>query len=92
MSQPFQILKMDRRRGNIVVSRRGTMEETRAEQRSELVQNLAEGQIVDGVVKNITDYGAFVDLGGIDGLLHVTDIAWKRVNHPNDVLTCRPAR
>jgi small subunit ribosomal protein S1 len=86
VSQPFQILKMDRRRGNIVVSRRAIMEETRAEQRSELVQNLAEGQIVDGVVKNITDYGAFVDLGGIDGLLHVTDIAWKRVNHPSDVL------
>jgi small subunit ribosomal protein S1 len=87
VSTPFQILKMDRRRGNIVVSRRAIMEETRAEQRSELVQNLAEGQIVDGVVKNITDYGAFVDLGGIDGLLHVTDIAWKRVNHPSDVLT-----
>ncbi|MEO6609199.1 MAG: 30S ribosomal protein S1 [Aestuariivirga sp.] len=86
VSQPFQILKMDRRRGNIVVSRRAIMEETRAEQRSELVQNLAEGQVADGVVKNITDYGAFVDLGGIDGLLHVTDIAWKRVNHPSDVL------
>ncbi len=86
ISQPFQILKMDRRRGNIVVSRRAIMEETRAEQRSELVQNLAEGQVVDGVVKNITDYGAFVDLGGIDGLLHVTDVAWKRVNHPSDVL------
>ena len=86
VSQPFQILKMDRKRGNIVVSRRAIMEETRAEQRSELVQNLAEGQVVDGVVKNITDYGAFVDLGGIDGLLHVTDIAWKRVNHPSDVL------
>eukprot|EP01030_Chromulinospumella_sphaerica_P025355 gene25355-25497_t len=77
VNQPFQILKMDRRRGNIVVSRRAIMEETRAEQRSELVQNLAEGQVVEGVVKNITDYGAFVDLGGIDGLLHVTDIAWK---------------
>jgi small subunit ribosomal protein S1 len=87
VSQPFVILKMDRRRGNIVVSRRAVMEETRAEQRSELVQNLGEGQVVDGVVKNITDYGAFVDLGGIDGLLHVTDIAWKRVNHPSDVLT-----
>jgi small subunit ribosomal protein S1 len=87
VATPFQILKMDRRRGNIVVSRRAIMEETRAEQRSELVQNLAEGQIVDGVVKNITDYGAFVDLGGIDGLLHVTDIAWKRVNHPSDVLS-----
>ncbi|HEY5363115.1 MAG TPA: 30S ribosomal protein S1 [Aestuariivirga sp.] len=87
VSQPFQILKMDRKRGNIVVSRRAIMEETRAEQRSELVGNLAEGQVVEGVVKNITDYGAFVDLGGIDGLLHVTDIAWKRVNHPSDVLT-----
>jgi small subunit ribosomal protein S1 len=87
ITQPFQILKMDRRRGNIVVSRRAIMEETRAEQRSELVQNLSEGQVLDGVVKNITDYGAFVDLGGIDGLLHVTDIAWKRVNHPSDVLS-----
>src|SRR4051812_7359222 len=87
VTQPFQILKMDRRRGNIVVSRRAIMEETRAEQRSELVQNLSESQVLDGVVKNITDYGAFVDLGGIDGLLHVTDIAWKRVNHPSDVLS-----
>src|SRR6188768_4144161 len=84
--QPFQILKMDRRRGNIVVSRRSVLEETRAEQRQELVQNLEEGQVIDGVVKNITDYGAFVDLGGIDGLLHVTDIAWRRVNHPTEVL------
>ena len=85
-AQPFQILKMDRRRGNIVVSRRTVLEETRAEQRQELVQNLEEGQVIDGVVKNITDYGAFVDLGGIDGLLHVTDIAWRRVNHPTEVL------
>ncbi|GLK73258.1 30S ribosomal protein S1 [Ancylobacter dichloromethanicus] len=85
--QPFQILKMDRRRGNIVVSRRTVLEETRAEQRHELVQNLEEGQVIDGVVKNITDYGAFVDLGGIDGLLHVTDIAWRRVNHPTEVLS-----
>jgi small subunit ribosomal protein S1 len=85
--QQFQILKMDRRRGNIVVSRRTVLEETRAEQRQELVQNLEEGQVIDGVVKNITDYGAFVDLGGIDGLLHVTDIAWRRVNHPTEVLT-----
>ncbi|WP_421725560.1 30S ribosomal protein S1 [Bauldia sp.] len=85
--QPFQILKMDKRRGNIVVSRRTVLEETRAEQRSELVQSLEEGQIIDGVVKNITDYGAFVDLGGIDGLLHVTDIAWRRINHPSEVLT-----
>ena len=77
---------MDRRRGNIVVSRRTVLEETRAEQRQELVQNLEEGQVIDGVVKNITDYGAFVDLGGIDGLLHVTDIAWRRVNHPTEVL------
>ena len=85
--QPFQILKMDRRRGNIVVSRRAIMEETRAEARNEIVQNLVEGQTVEGVVKNITDYGAFVDLGGVDGLLHVTDIAWRRVNHPSEVLT-----
>ncbi len=84
--QPFQILKMDKRRGNIVVSRRAILEESRAEQRSEIVQQLEEGQVVDGVVKNITDYGAFVDLGGIDGLLHVTDIAWRRVNHPSEVL------
>ncbi|GLR47230.1 30S ribosomal protein S1 [Sphingomonas astaxanthinifaciens] len=84
--QPFQILKMDRRRGNIVVSRRAILEETRAEQRSGLIQSLAEGQIIEGVVKNITDYGAFVDLGGIDGLLHVTDISYKRVNHPSEVL------
>ena len=85
--QPFQILKMDRRRGNIVVSRRTVLEESRAEQRHEIVANLAEGQVVDGTVKNLTDYGAFVDLGGIDGLLHVTDIAWRRVNHPSEVLT-----
>ncbi|UXM95247.1 MULTISPECIES: 30S ribosomal protein S1 [unclassified Bartonella] len=85
--QPFEILKMDRRRGNIVVSRRTVLEESRAEQRSEIVQNLEEGQVVDGVVKNITDYGAFVDLGGIDGLLHVTDMAWRRVNHPSEILT-----
>ena len=84
--QPFQILKMDRARGNIVVSRRAVLEETRAEQRSELIQGLKEGMILDGVVKNITDYGAFVDLGGVDGLLHVTDIAWRRVNHPAEAL------
>ena len=87
VTQPFQILKMDRRRGNIVVSRRTVLEESRAEQRHEIVANLAEGQVIDGTVKNITDYGAFVDLGGIDGLLHVTDIAWRRVNHPTEVLT-----
>ncbi|MDJ0277549.1 30S ribosomal protein S1 [Sphingomonas sp. 2R-10] len=84
--QPFQILKMDRKRGNIVVSRRAVLEETRAEQRSGLIQSLAEGQVIDGVVKNITDYGAFVDLGGIDGLLHVTDLSYKRVGHPSEVL------
>ena len=83
---PFEILKMDRRRGNIVVSRRTVLEESRAEQRNEIVSNLVEGQVIDGTVKNITDYGAFVDLGGIDGLLHVTDIAWRRVNHPSEVL------
>jgi small subunit ribosomal protein S1 len=85
--QPFQILKMDRSRGNIVVSRRAVLEESRAEARSELVANLKEGQILNGVVKNITDYGAFVDLGGVDGLLHVTDIAWRRINHPSEALT-----
>ena len=86
LPQPFQILKMDRRRGNIVVSRRAILEETRAEQRSGLILSLTEGQMVDGVVKNITDYGAFVDLGGIDGLLHVTDISYKRVGHPSEVI------
>ena len=86
MPQPFQILKMDRARGNIVVSRRAVLEETRAEQRTELIQGLKEGMILDGVVKNITDYGAFVDLGGVDGLLHVTDIAWRRINHPAEAL------
>ncbi len=84
--QPFQILKMDRSRGNIVVSRRAVLEESRAEQRSELVASLKEGQVLQGVVKNITDYGAFVDLGGVDGLLHVTDIAWRRINHPSEAL------
>ena len=84
--QPFAILKMDRPRGNIVVSRRAILEEARAEQRTELVGQLQEGEIREGVVKNITDYGAFVDLGGIDGLLHVTDMSWKRVNHPSQVL------
>jgi small subunit ribosomal protein S1 len=84
--QPFQILKMDRARGNIVVSRRAVLEETRAEERTELISNLTEGQVLEGVVKNITDYGAFVDLGGVDGLLHVTDIAWKRINHPSEAL------
>ena len=87
LKQPFVILKMDRRRGNIVVSRRAILEESRAEQRAEVIGNLTEGQAVDGVVKNITEYGAFVDLGGVDGLLHVTDMAWRRVNHPTEILT-----
>ena len=87
LKQPFQILKMDRRRGNIVVSRRAILEESRAEQRAEVIANLHEGQTVDGVVKNITEYGAFVDLGGVDGLLHVTDMAWRRVNHPSEILS-----
>jgi small subunit ribosomal protein S1 len=87
LKQPFQILKMDRRRGNIVVSRRAILEESRAEQRAEVIAQLAEGQVVDGVVKNITEYGAFVDLGGVDGLLHVTDMAWRRVNHPSEILS-----
>jgi small subunit ribosomal protein S1 len=86
MPQPFQILKMDPQRNNIVVSRRAVLEETRTEARSELISSLQEGQVLDGVVKNITDYGAFVDLGGVDGLLHVTDIAWKRINHPSEAL------
>ena len=86
-AQPFQILKMDKARGNIVVSRRAVLEEARAEQRQELIQNLEEGSVLQGVVKNITDYGAFVDLGGVDGLLHVTDISWRRINHPSEVLT-----
>ncbi len=85
--QPFQILKMDRSRGNIVVSRRAVLEETRAEQRAELIESLKEGMVLEGVVKNITDYGAFVDLGGVDGLLHVTDIAWRRINHPTEALS-----
>ena len=87
ISQPFQILKMDKLRGNIVVSRRVVLEETRAEARAELISDLKEGSILDGVVKNITDYGAFIDLGGVDGLLHVTDISWKRINHPSEVLS-----
>ncbi|MBM3633437.1 MAG: 30S ribosomal protein S1 [Alphaproteobacteria bacterium] len=84
--QPFKLLKMDKARSNIVVSRRSVLEETRAEARTELVSNLSEGQILAGVVKNITDYGAFIDLGGVDGLLHVTDISWRRINHPSDIL------
>ncbi|MBW7055635.1 30S ribosomal protein S1 [Paracoccus bogoriensis] len=87
LKQPFQILKMDRRRGNIVVSRRAILEESRAEQRAEVIANLSEGQAINGVVKNITEYGAFVDLGGVDGLLHVTDMAWRRVNHPSEILS-----
>ena len=87
ISQPFQILKMDRVRGNIVVSRRVVLEETRAEARAELIDTIKEGAVLDGIVKNITDYGAFIDLGGVDGLLHVTDISWKRINHPAEVLS-----
>ncbi|MGY6632725.1 MAG: 30S ribosomal protein S1 [Alkalilacustris sp.] len=87
LKQPFQILKMDRRRGNIVVSRRAILEESRAEQRAEVIGKLNEGDAIDGVVKNITEYGAFVDLGGVDGLLHVTDMAWRRVNHPSEIVT-----
>ena len=87
LKQPFQILKMDRRRGNIVVSRRAILEESRAEQRAEVISKIQEGDAVDGVVKNITEYGAFVDLGGVDGLLHVTDMAWRRVNHPSEIVS-----
>ena len=85
--QPFMILKMDRARGNIVVSRRAILEESRAEARQEILSDIQEGSVLDGVVKNITDYGAFIDLGGVDGLLHVTDISWSRINHPSEVLT-----
>ncbi|MCX7344034.1 MAG: 30S ribosomal protein S1 [Proteobacteria bacterium] len=84
--QPFKLLKMDKSRSNIVVSRRSVLDESRAEARTELVSNLSEGQIIAGIVKNITDYGAFIDLGGVDGLLHVTDISWRRINHPNEIL------
>ncbi len=84
--QPFQILKLDRARGNIVVSRRAILEESRAEQRAEIVGEMSEGDTRKGIVKNITDYGAFVDLGGIDGLLHVTDMSWKRINHPSQIV------
>ncbi len=84
--QPFHILKMDRARGNIVVSRRAVLEESREDAKSEMMENIAEGSVVQGIVKNITDYGAFIDLGGVDGLLHVTDVSWKRVNHPSEVL------
>lgn len=87
ITQPFQILKMDRKRGNIVVSRRAVLEESRLEARAELLENVSEGQVLEGVVKNITDYGAFIDMGGVDGLLHVTDISWKRINHPSEVLS-----
>ena len=87
LKQPFQILKMDRRRGNIVVSRRAILEESRAEQRAEIIANLSEGQASEGVVKNITEYGAFIDLGGVDGLLHVTDMAWRRISHPSEIVS-----
>ncbi len=86
IKQPFQILKMDRKRGNIVVSRRAILEESRSEQRDQLLEKISEGQTVEGIVKNITDYGAFIDMGGIDGLLHVTDISWRRISHPSEVL------
>jgi small subunit ribosomal protein S1 len=87
VTQPFMILKMDRKRGNIVVSRRAVLEESRIESRNELLSKINEGQVLDGIVKNITDYGAFIDMGGIDGLLHVTDISWKRISHPSEVLS-----
>lgn len=87
ISQPFQILKMDRKRGNIVVSRRAILEESRVEARNDLLGKIVEGQVLDGIVKNITDYGAFIDMGGIDGLLHVTDISWRRISHPTEILS-----
>lgn len=87
VAQPFMILKMDRKRGNIVVSRRAILEESRQEARDELLENIKEGVVLEGIVKNITDYGAFIDMGGVDGLLHVTDISWKRINHPSEVFS-----
>ncbi len=87
ISQPFQILKMDKVRGNIVVSRRVVLEETRSAARAELIDTIKEGAVLEGIVKNLTEYGAFIDLGGVDGLLHVTDISWKRINHPAEVLS-----
>ena len=82
----FKIIKLDRKRNNVVVSRRAVVESEHSEEREQLLERLQEGAIVDGVVKNLTDYGAFVDLGGIDGLLHITDMAWKRVRHPSEVV------
>jgi len=82
----FKIIKLDRKRNNVVVSRRAVVESEHSEERDQLLERLQEGAIVDGVVKNLTDYGAFVDLGGIDGLLHITDMAWKRVRHPSEVV------
>ena len=86
VEQPFLILKMDKVRENIVVSRKGVLEGANAEERAKIIEQLEEGQILDGVVKNITSYGAFVDIGGVDGLLHNTDISWKRINHPSEAL------
>jgi small subunit ribosomal protein S1 len=83
----FKVIKLDRKRNNVVVSRRAVMEETAGVERQQLLETLKEGAVVKGVVKNITDYGAFVDLGGIDGLLHITDLAWRRVKHPTEVLS-----
>ena len=83
----FKVIKLDRKRNNVVVSRRAVLEVTQGEERQKLLANLQEGAVVKGIVKNITDYGAFVDLGGIDGLLHITDLAWRRVKHPSEVLT-----
>ncbi len=83
----FEILKMDKTRGNIVVSRRSILEEESEEERARLMENIKEGDVIEGTVKNITGYGAFIDLGGIDGLLHVTDISWKRISHPSEVLS-----
>ena len=82
----FKVIKLDRKRNNVVVSRRAVLEETLGEERQALLETLQEGTVVKGIVKNITDYGAFVDLGGIDGLLHITDLAWRRVKHPSEVL------
>ena len=82
----FKVIKLDQKRNNVVVSRRAVIESENSAERDQLLENLQEGMEVKGIVKNLTDYGAFVDLGGVDGLLHITDMAWKRVKHPSEIV------
>jgi len=84
--EEFKVIKLDKEKNNVVLSRKAVLEEVNSEEREKLLSNLEEGQIIDGVVKNLTDYGAFIDLGGVDGLLHITDISWSRINHPSEAL------